>query len=109
VAGVNPANVEQAIDLINVEIERYVREPVTDEELRENQANFIGRLPLQLESNEGVAGALIHAERYELGLDYYQRYPELIASIKPGQILEIGKQYLDPKRMGIGIAGPEIK
>jgi hypothetical protein len=35
--------------------------------LEENQANFIGRLPLQLESNEGVAGALVNIEQYDLG------------------------------------------
>jgi zinc protease len=107
VAGVSPANVERTIDLIGAEIKRYISEPVTEEELLENQANFIGRLPLQLESNEGVVGALIHAEKYELGLDYYQRYSKLIGSITREQILEMGKQYLDPERMGIGIAGPE--
>jgi zinc protease len=109
VAGVNPANVEKTIELVRAEIDRYVREPVSGEELLENQANFIGRLPLQLESNEGVAGALIHAERYELGLDYYQRYPELIASVTPEQILDIGGQFLDSKNLGIGIAGPEVE
>ena len=74
-AGVNPANVKKASDLIIKELKRFVKVGVTKEELSDSQANFMGRLPLSLESNSGVAGALINIERYALGLDYYQRYP----------------------------------
>ena len=49
-AGVNPANVERAIDLIRVEIGRFVTRRVSCRRAPdENQAHFIGRLPLQLE------------------------------------------------------------
>jgi zinc protease len=106
IAGVNPANVEQAIELIRQEVRDFVAEPVSQEELADNQANFIGRLPLQLESNEGVAGALLHAERYELGLDYYRRYPGIIAAIDPGQVLEAARRFLDPDNLVLGVAGP---
>ena len=44
-AGVNNTNVEKAISLIRKEIQRFVKEGVTDEELADSQANFIGRLP----------------------------------------------------------------
>jgi zinc protease len=108
IAGVNPANVEKAIDLIREEIRKIVTEEVTEEELTDNQANFIGGLPLQLESNEGVAGALVHVERYQLGLNYYQRYPELIRSITREQILETGKRYLNPYQLAIAVAGPKL-
>ena len=77
-AGVNTANVDKAIDLIREEIERFVAEGVSAEELADSQANFIGRLPLSLESNMGVANALINIERYDLGLDYYRRYADLV-------------------------------
>jgi zinc protease len=107
IAGVNPANAERAIELILHELERFVTEHVTKEELADNQANFIGRLPLQLESNEGVAGALLNVERYDLGLDYYQRYPGLIAAITRDEILEAARRFIDPERLVIALAGPE--
>ncbi len=66
------------MDLIRSEIRRFTSEPVTADELSDSQANFIGRLPLSLESNGGVAGALLNLERYDLGLDYYRRYPDLV-------------------------------
>ena len=106
-AGVDPANVTQAVDLICKEIARFVREPVTAEELADSQANFIGRLPLSLESNGGVAGALINLERYDLGLDYYRRFPDMVRAVTPELALEAARRYLDPERLGIAIAGPE--
>jgi zinc protease len=105
-AGVNPANVERAIDLIRREIAKFISRRVTAEELSDNQANFIGRLPLQLESNEGVAGALAHIERFGLGLDYYQRFPSLVRGVTRDAILEAARRFLHPDRLVIAVAGP---
>lgn len=107
IAGVNPRDEERAIELILKEIGRFVESRVSKAELLENQANLIGRLPMQLESNEGVAGALTHIERYNLGMDYYQRYPEIISSITREQIRGTAERYLNPARLAIAIAGPE--
>jgi zinc protease len=105
-AGVDPNNVDQVIGLIRDEIARLVSEPPSEEELNDSKANFIGRLPLALESNSGVAGALLNLERYELGLDYYQRYSDLIHAVTPDQVLETARRYLHPDRLGIAVAGP---
>jgi zinc protease len=104
-AGVNPKNVEKVIDLIRQEIRRFIHEPVSSEELADSQANYIGRLPLSLESNNGVASAMLNLERFGLGLDYYQRYPDLIRAITPEAILETAQRYLDPDRLAIATAG----
>jgi zinc protease len=105
-AGVAPANVDKAIDLIRQEIARFVSAPVSTEELADSQANFIGRLPLTLESNSGVAGALLNLERHDLGLDYYRRYHDLVLAVSVDNVLETARRYLHPDQMGIGIAGP---
>lgn len=106
VAGVNPSNVDKAIDMILEEIREFIENGVTEEELTDNQGNFIGSMPRQLESNEGVAGAIVHVERYGLGMDYYRRYPGLIAEITRDQIHSIANKFLDPENIAIGIAGP---
>jgi zinc protease len=105
-AGVNPANIEKARDLICKEIARFVEKAITPEELADSQSNFIGRLPLSLESNSGVANALLNIERYDLGLDYYRRYPEMVRSVTPEMVLTAARKYLDPERLAIAIAGP---
>jgi zinc protease len=106
-AGVNPSNLQRAIDLIISELERFTEEPVTLEELQDSQANFIGRLPLSLESNAGVANALLNVERFQLGLDYYQRYPDLVQAVTPEAILEAARRYWHLDCLAIVSAGPE--
>jgi len=104
-AGVSPANVKKAGDLIVKELKRFVKGGVTKEELLDSQASFIGRLPLSLESNGGVAGALINIERYSLGLDYYRRYPDLVKSVTRSEVLEVAQKYIDPDRLVVSVAG----
>jgi len=104
-AGVAPANVERALDLARRELRRFTARRVTRQELSDNQANFVGRLPLQLESNEGVASALLAIERYELPIDFYQQYPALIRAITVDQVLHVAQRYLHPDRLAIAVAG----
>ena len=108
-AGVNPENLGKATDLIIQELRRFTSEPVSMEELEDNQSNYIGRMPLSLESNNGVANTILNLERFSLGLDYLQRYPELIHKITPQQILEAARKYIDPDRLVIVSAGSDHK
>jgi zinc protease len=105
-AGVAPQSVDQAIDLIIQEIARFTNEPVSDTELSDSQANFIGRLPLSLETNAGVANALTNLERYQLGLDHYHEFAAQVRAVTPGEIRAAARRYLDPGRLGIAVAGP---
>ncbi len=105
-AGVNPANIAKARDLICKEIASFSEKGATQEELADSQSNFIGRLPLSLESNAGVVNALITIERYSLGLDYYRRYPALVQAVTLEQVHAVAKKYLDPERLAIVVAGP---
>jgi len=106
-AGVNPANIQKAIDLIQQELTRFTNEKVKDEELSDSKANYIGRLPLSLESNQGVAGAILALERYQLGLEYYRQYTDRVNSVSSELILETTRKYLSPDKLAIAIAGPE--
>jgi zinc protease len=105
-AGVNPGNVEKAVGLVLKEIARFVKKGVTPDELADSQANFIGRLPLSLESNAGVANALLNIERHDLGLDYYRRYPDLVRAVTPEQVVEASRKFLHPDKLAIAVAGP---
>ncbi len=107
-AGVNPANLEKAIDLIIRELERFVSEPVTQDEIEDSKANFTGRLPISFESNAGVANALLNIERFQLGLDYYRQYSSLVRQITPEQILETARNYINPEKLVISSAGSPL-
>lgn len=106
IAGVNPANVEPALAGIRAELRRICEEPVKAEELDDSKAFITGSLPLQLETNEGVAQAILNMERYELGLDYLQRYADLIGEITVEQVQAVARHWLDPDAYALAIAGP---
>lgn len=107
-AGVAPENVELAIERALYEIERVLNEPVSAEELDDNQSYFTGRLPLRLESSEGVASMLQFMERYDLGLDYLLEYPRIIGSLTADDLLTAARNYLRPEHLVIAVAGPDM-
>jgi zinc protease len=106
VAGVNPANVERAIASVRQEIRRMREEPVGEQELADNKAFITGSLPLRLETNEGVARVIRDMERYNLGLDYLQRYTGLIGEIDAGRVQAAAQRWLDPDVYALAVAGP---
>jgi len=107
-AGVNPENIEQAIAAILQEFERLGAETVPTEELRDSQDYMTGIVPLALETNSGVASTLLNMEWYGLGLDYLQRYSELIYAVTPEDIQHVARQYLRPDKSVLVVAGPRV-
>ncbi|MGZ9235837.1 MAG: M16 family metallopeptidase [Anaerolineales bacterium] len=105
-AGVNPQNVKKASNLIQDELKRFVQEGITADELADTKANFVGRLPLSLESNGGVANALLNIERHQLGSDYYHRYQDLVNEVTAEDVLTAARKFIDPDKLVIATAGP---
>ena len=108
IAGVNPMNLERAVTLIQEELRRIRAERVPEEELEDSKSFLTGSLPLQLETNEGVAQSLINIERYQLGLDYLQRYRDIIMAITAEDVQAAAQQWLDPEHFALAIAGPSL-
>jgi len=106
VAGVSPANVQRTVDGIHGEVRRLRQEPVSADDLANSQLSLTGSLPLRLETNEGVAGALLDMERYGLGLDYLQRYAGLVNAVTVQDVQEMAQKYLDPDVYVLAVAGP---
>lgn len=107
IAGVNPANVERAIAAILHEVEQFKQDGPTAEELSDAQSFLTGSLVLGLETNDGIASTLIAIERYDLGLDYIARYPNIINAITREQVTEVARAYLSTENYVLAIAGPE--
>ena len=104
-AGVNPRNISRAVELIRREIGRFTERKVGRSELADSQSSIVGRMPLQLESNEGMAGSLMNIEMFHLGLDFYRRFPGLVRAVTPEIILETARRYLHPDHLAVAMAG----
>jgi zinc protease len=107
-AGVDPANVKQAVDSIRAEIERLVDTLPTEDDLADSKANLTGSLPLQLESNEGVAMTIYNIERYDLGLDYIHEYNDMMQAITAEQVQAVAHKYWGKDAFALAVAGPDI-
>jgi len=107
IAGVNPVNVEHALALILDEIRNIRETKIPEDELEDSKSYLQGSLPLRLETNEGVARALTHIERNALGMDYLQRYQQLINEITAEEITAAVQRWLDPEHYALAIAGPD--
>ncbi len=106
IAGVNPQHVDTVMKMVTDEIRKFVSEPVTEEELSDSKSYYLGRMPLLLESNSGVAISLLNMEHFKLGLDFLQTYPQKIQAITAEAILLTTRKYLNPDQLAVAIAGP---
>lgn len=106
IAGVNPVNVSRAVTAILEEAKRLQDELVPDDELEDAKRYLIGSLPLQLETNDGVASLLVDLEWDQLGLDYLERYREIIEGLTAEQVQAVARKYLDPEAYALAVAGP---
>ena len=105
-AGVNPANVDRAIDSIRHEIDVLTTEKVAPDELADGKSYLTGVLPLSTETNDGVAAILNRVESYDLGLDYLDRFPDIVNALTDDEVLEAAQRHLLPDNMIIVTAGP---
>ncbi len=105
-AGVNPANVDRAVDSIDHEIARIVADGISQKELDDSRKFLIGSIPRALETAPGIANFLQTAEFFGLGLDYDTRLPDLLRAVTLDQANAAARRALDTARATIVIAGP---
>ena len=105
-AGVNPRNLDHAIQGILREIEGLQEEPVRDGELSDAQEYLIGSVAVRLETDAGIAQALLEIELFDLGLDYLLRYPAVVRAVTPEEIRAVATRYFTPTGYTVAAAVP---
>ncbi len=108
VAGVNPENLEKALTLLKQELARFRGELVTEQELQDVKTQALGRLPLSIETNAGIASILVSIERYGYGLDHLLQLPAIIESVTAEEILLAAQRYWDLDKLVITSAGKAL-
>ncbi|MHB8992376.1 MAG: M16 family metallopeptidase, partial [Chloroflexota bacterium] len=108
-AGVNPANVDKAIDAAIQEIERWRSDLVAESEIDDGKSFLIGSLPIALETGDGIARTLLDIEFYQLGLDYLERYPKLIEAVTREAIRDAVRRWIHPEQIVTVVAGPPAR
>jgi zinc protease len=105
-AGVNPRNLDQALSSIRAELWRFLADGPTEAEQTDGVSSLLGGLPRQLETNEGAAAVMGEMELYDLGLDYLEKFPEILRSLTREQVITTARRWLKPDALVGAIAGP---
>jgi zinc protease len=105
-AGVNPVNIERAVDAILAEIAGLARDGPSAEELADARRYLIGSMAVRLETNQGIAQALAEIELYGLGLDYLERYPAIVEGISRDEVVEAMRRF-PTDAYTLAVAAPE--
>lgn len=99
---------ETALEAIRIaagEIRRMREQPVTEQELQDAKDYLTGSFPLRLDTNRKVANFLAQVEYFQLGLDYPDRYPDLIQRVTREDVLRVAQKYLKPEKLITVIVG----
>jgi zinc protease len=85
-------------EIVN-ELDRMIREPVGDDELRRAKDALILSLPRVFETPSNLAGRFATLEAYDLPRDYWERYPAAIEAVTVADIQRIARERFDPARL----------
>ncbi len=69
------------------------------------QSYSVGSFPLQMETNEGIAGQIMNMLRYERGLDWMLNYEQRLRSITVNDVQRAAQTWLDPENFVLATAG----
>lgn len=97
----------QAIEGLIGEIKKVLEAGVNEEEVERAKRYIVGNYEISLQSNSSMASNIALNEIYNLGYDFYKKYPEKINSVTVDRVNEVAKKYLDLNRYVLSIIRPE--
>ena len=104
--GVNPSNLARAVEGVRHEMDRLRTEPFPSTEVDSGKTNQVGSLVVSLERNAEVASELHRMEYYGLGMDFLERYGEIIQGLTDEAVRAAAVKYFNPAGSSMVIAGP---
>ena len=100
---------EEAIRIAVEEIRRIREQGVGEQELQAAKDYLTGSFPLRFDTNRRLAGFFAQVEFFELGLDYPDRYPEMIRKISREDVLRVAKRHLQPEKLIVVVVANQEK
>ena len=104
--GVNPANVDKAIEAALDEVRLIQHEAPSEEEVDLWKDYVEGTVARQMETFGGIAQNLVLSSFYELGPYFPYEYPRILRAITPEQVLAAAREALHPEGYVAVVAGP---
>jgi zinc protease len=106
-SGVDTPATGPAIGEVFKEIVRMRDTPVSADELTMGKDSLTRSLPAAFETSSSAVGTLNSLYVYDLGLDYYAKYPGMISAVTPETVQAAAKKYLVPDKMVVVAVGDQ--
>lgn len=106
-AGVNPGNVDKAIEYALGEMKNVVAKGITQQEMEDAIVYMAGGLARQVETNSGMAGVILQQDLFELGDDFYLRYSEILQNLTLDDVNKALAKHVQTENYCLVVAGPE--
>lgn len=104
--GANNKNTDKAISLTMEELNKFVKNGITEKELSEAKKTLINSFTSKyLSSYKSICNTILAIELYELGNNYINDYPGIINSLKLKDINKAIKNHIFPSKLNIVVAG----
>ncbi len=99
------ARVREALAILREELVRLRRERVSAEELARAQSYLVGSFPLRMDTAADVSDLLVAIERFDLGLDYPERFRQAVTAVTADDVLRAVRSHWDPDGMSLALVG----
>jgi zinc protease len=87
------------------ELKRWVKEGITEGELKNTKARLIGEYKVQLATTNGLVTQLLGFVQRGLDVSFIDKYPDVIDALTLEQVNNAVKKYIDPDKVTIVVAG----
>ena len=91
--------------LLTAELARMTREPPSDAELALAKSYLVGSFPLRLDTSGKVADFASAIEELGLGLDYADRYKELVGRVTAQDVRRVAQRFFVPESFSRVVVG----
>ena len=91
------------------EIARIQREPISADELALSRDSLVRSLPGAFETTQSTVGSTASLYIYDLGLDYWAKYPQQIGGVTVANVQDVAQRYLVPGKLIVVAVGDRAK
>jgi len=98
---------EQALELLNQQLKKYVEEGPEKDELAASMSNITGSFPLKIDSNSKLLGYIAMIGFYDLPIDYLDNFLGNIRAVDVKMINDALKRRIHPDKLVTVVVGKQ--
>ncbi len=101
----NAKVLDKGIAATREQIVRFVEKGITAEELQDKQETAAGKFQVSLSTSGGLAHRILRHEELQLGVEYLDRYPDLVRAVTLEEANAVIRRYFHPDHLHVIISG----